>query len=681
MLMFLFLLGVLLSMGVAAFAHKKVDAAKVFILGCGGYFAAYSFVCGMLFLLELFKVMTAVVITDALLLVILLIQLALKHFKMPRIRYNWKDYIPLAIIMIAATFVCRGSIAGFYGTGQDEGLYQIRAMFYCMDKTDENIGFPEYESIAEHKYLQQAYRERIYDLIGYYTDDELMDKGTISGTLHGLGVLPALMALWGKLFGVEYMNHVLFTCYLISIANVWLICRNIKEEKKLYAHIAALLMAVSPIVLWCGLNTLTEIVLTMFITGWFVILTAAGEEGVQLLALLPLGGICVVHILSTALIPLVVIIYWGIFFIRGKKHYLITLMIALLQYALGFTMMKIRFTRYTDGNYVRIFRMTGDILNADNIMAVAWTASVICIAINFVFMIRGSRELIHSRVKLIAGSEKAQGVCRALFMAMLVLILIAFIVLLVKRRDIAVEYPKMTLFGFVYMTGFVIFPAAIATMVKKGKEILIDRRFFAMSLCFIYAIWLYCLLVMPQVWHYYYYIRYLAPFMFLPIVLAGYYAFRLPKAAQIVSAILISTLVIFQSRTLYTGSDLTYCSYRTLMDITSCIGDDDAVLINEQGYHCQRIFTFPIKALTDADVFFVRGAEIKKQMDLLDEDYDKVFLLSLDTGGLVGKHEGWKPIMRIKGEGGTLQDINETFPPYPKDRETIISPIVMMIKE
>ena len=31
-------------------------------------------------------------------------------------------------------------------------------------------------------------------------------------------------------------------------------------------------------------------------------------------------------------------------------------------------------------------------------------------------------------------SEKAQGICRAVFMAMLVLILIAFIVLLVKRK-------------------------------------------------------------------------------------------------------------------------------------------------------------------------------------------------------------------------------------------------------
>lgn len=681
MLMFLFLLGVLLSMGIAAFAHRKVDAAKVFILGCGGYFAAYSFICGMLFLSGLFKVMTAVVITDAVLFLILLIQLAVKHFEMPHIRYKWKDYIPLAIIMIAATFVCRGNIAGFYGTGQDEGLYQIRAMYYCMDKTDENIGFPEYESIAEHKFLQLAYRERIYDLIGYYTDEDLMKKGTISGTLHGLGVLPALMALWGRLFGVEYMNHVVFTCYLITVANVWLICRNIKEEKKLYAHIAALMTAVSPIVLWCGLNTLTEIVLTMFITGWFVILTAAGEEGVQLLALFPLGGICVVHILSTALIPLVVIIYWGIFFIRGKKNYLITLMVALLEYALGFTMMKIRFTRYTDGNYVRIFNQTGNILNVDNIMAVAWTASALCIAISFVFMIRESRELIHSRVRLIAESEKAQRICSVVFTAILVLVLIAFIMQLVKRRDRIEEYPQMTLFGFVYMTGFVIFPAAIATMVKKGREILTDRRFFAMSVCLIYSIWLYCLFVMPQVWHYYYYIRYLAPFMFLPIVLAGYYAFRLPKAAQIVSAVLISVLVIFQSRTLYKGSDLTYCSYRTLMDITSCIGDDDAVLINEQGYHCQRIFTFPIKALTDADVFFVRGSEIQKQMDLLDEEYDKVFLLSLDTGGLVGKHEGWKPIMRIKGQGGTLLNMNDTFPPYPKDREIIISPIVMMIKE
>lgn len=680
--MFVFLAGLLLSMAVAAFAHRKVDAAKVLILGCGGYLAAYAFVSGMLFLLEIFMVGRCAVITMALLLVILIVQLVVKRFEMPQIRYRWKEYLPLAIILLAATFISRGNITGYYGTGQDEGLYQIRAMYYYMDETDTDVYFREYENITESKYERELYGEKILDLLGYHPDLDFHEKyGTIKGVLHGLGVLPALMALWAKLFGLEYMNHVMMTCFLISIGNVWLICRNIKEEKKLYANLAALLFAVSPIVVWCGTNTLTEIVLTMFVTGWFVILTATGEEGVQLLALLPVGGICVLHILSTALIPMIVLIYWGIFFIQGKKSYLMTLQCALVQYILGFSMMKLKFSNYTDGNYNRIFYGTDQFINVDNILTIAWVVTLICMALTLLFMIKGRREAIHKLVRRLGKSDRAQSVSGIVLVIILIATGIGIIIQLMIRADRPDSLTHLSIFGFIIMTGFVILPGAIAVMVKKSSEILTDRRFFALSVCFIYALWLYCIALMPEVWTYFYFIRYLAPFIFLPIVIAGLYAWIIPSRIQIAAAAVISAITMFQSRTLYQGQDLTYCSYRTLMDIASIIGENDAVLINEQGYHCQRIFTFPIKALSGAAVYFVRGSELQKQMDRLDEQYDSVFLVSLDTGRLVGEHVGWTPIYRSRAEGGYYDNSNEKFLPYPTKAEKMSTPVVVMKKD
>ncbi len=681
--MLLFLAGLLLGALVTAFAHKKVDAAKVLILGFGIYLSAYAFVSGVLMLLDLFYVFRTAVITDIVLLVVFVIQLCVKRGERPRLRYTWLEYIPLAIILLAATFISRGNIAGYYGTGQDQGLYQIRALYYYTDRTQEEISFYEYENITESKYEKQSYLEEVYDLIGYNFDKEKAEEeGRITGVLHGLGVLPAMMALWGRLFGLDYMNHIMMLCFLVSVGNVWLICRNIKEEKKLFAHLAALLYAVSPIVVWCGLNTLTEIVLTMFITSWFLILSAAGEEGIQLLSIFPLGGMCVIHIMSTALIPLVVMIYWGVFFIRGKKSYLLTLMFVLAEYGLGFSMMKVRYGYYTDNNYKRIFDMTGGLLNADNMLTVVWTASIICMVISLVFMIRGRRELIHGLVLRISGSEKGQNGCRIAMIVLLLLTAAAMISEFVKRMDRdEFFYSHMTITGYIIMTGIIIFPAAVAVMVVKGKEFLTDRRFFALSIAFIYSILLYCKLLMPEIWRYYYFIRYLSPFIFIPIVLAGMYAYVIPRWAQISAAVLFSGIMLFQSRTLYKGQDLSYCSYRLLEDITSCIGEDDAVLINEQGYHCQRIFAFPVKALSGADVYYVRGSEIQKQMKRLDEEYDTVFLLSIDTGGLVGEHTGWKPIFKGYATGGAQIIVDEGILPYPNDIERLNTPIVLMVKE
>ena len=116
------------------------------------------------------------------------------------------------------------------------------------------------------------------------------------------------------------------------------------------------------------------------------------------------------------------------------------------------------------------------------------------------------------------------------------------------------------------------------------------------------------------------------------------------------------------------------------MDIASIIGENDAVLINDQGYRCQRIFTFPRKALSGAAVYFVRGSEIQKQMDRLDEQYDSVFLVSLDTGRLVGDHEGWTPIYHSRAEGGYYDNTDEKFLPYPTKAETMSTPVVVMKK-
>ena len=679
--MFVFLAGLLLSMGVAALAHRKVDAAKVLILGCGGYLAAYAFVSGMLFLLEIFMVGRSAVITMALLLVILIIQLVVKRFELPVIRYHWKEYLPLAIILVAATFISRGNITGYYGTGQDEGLYQIRAMYYYMDQTDTDVYFREYENITESKYERELYGEKILDLLGYHPDLDFHEKyGTIKGVLHGLGVLPAMMALWAKLFGLEYMNHVMMTCFLISIGNVWLICRNIKEEKKLFANIAALLFAVSPIVVWCGTNTLTEIVLTMFITGWFVILTATGEEGVQLLALLPLGGICVMHIISTALIPMVVLIYWGTFFICGKKSFLLTLMFSLAEYVLGFSMMKLRFTNYTDGNYLRIYYYTDYVINKDNILSIVWIVTFICMAISLLFMIKGRREFFCRLIRRLSKRERAERVCRIVMVVILLITSAGVIFKFVQHVKTDEVFMRMTLIGYILMSGFVIFPAAIAVLIVRSGDLIKDRKFYSLSLCFIYSIWLYCVLLMPEINTYYYYARYLAPYIFLPIVIAGLYAWIIPPKVQIAAAGVITAITMFQSRILYQGQDLTYCSYRTLMDIASIIGENDAVLINEQGYHCQRVFTFPIKALSGAAVYFVRGSEIQKQMARLDEQYDSVFLVSLDTGRLVGEHEGWTPIYRSRAEGGYFDNTDEKFLPYPTKAEKMSTPVVLMKK-
>ena len=67
-------------------------------------------------------------------------------------------------------------------------------------------------------------------------------------------------------------------------------------------------------------------------------------------------------------------------------------------------------------------------------------------------------------------------------------------------------------------------------------------------------------------------------------------------------------------------------------------------------------------------------------MERLDEDYDSVFLISLNTGLLVHKHEGWTPIYYSSAEGGYYENTDEKFLPYPTKATKMSTPVVVMKK-
>ncbi|MCR5249993.1 MAG: hypothetical protein K6E50_05245 [Lachnospiraceae bacterium] len=684
MLMLCFLLGVLLSCLLVGWCARRADPVKLLILGGGVYLGYYVFSAGMLILLGCFLVGTAALLSVILLLASCVVRLIVRKSFRFRIHALRKDHILLAIILAAAAFVSCSQTAGYMGTGQDEGIYQIRAMFYYADRTDDLISFPEYEKVAEEgsKYEKMTYRDELADMLGYKIDEDIEEEeGRIVGILHGLGILPAMMALWGRLFGLRNMNGVITLCYLLSIGNVWLICRNIREERKLFAPLATLMYAGAPLVLWCGQNTLTEIVMTLFLTGCFAVMASPDEEVFQLLSVPFLVGMTSVHIIATVFMPMIVLIYWHAYFVSGKKSFLWSIIGTLIGYGLSFTMMKCCYPRYTDGNYARVYTMTGQLVNGDNILVVVWAAVAVGVILSLIFMLRGERLWLYRAWGDAMESEKAAKVLKIVAVIFAVVTILALAEEFLHCSVIPNAFPRMLISGMVFMSGFVCVPLSIAVFIRKSGELLTDRLFFALVFALFYFMWLYCKLMMPEVPTFYYFARYMAPFLFLPIVLAGYRLSALPKGVLIGGMLALVLLNGWASRLLYLKQDNTYCEYRLIEDITSCIGEKDAVLINEQGYHCERIFAFPIKALSGADVYYVRGSELQKQMDRLDEEYESVFLLSLDTGRLAGEHEGWKVIFRGKAIGGNYEGNQEGILPYPIKWTEVNTPVVMMIKE
>ena len=85
----------------------------------------------------------------------------------PKICIAWKKYLPLLLLLVAFAFVS-GEKSGLYPSGQDEGLYQMRAALYIGGYNNSNVvQFPEYEFIL-NDWEKQVYRERLEEMEGYY---------------------------------------------------------------------------------------------------------------------------------------------------------------------------------------------------------------------------------------------------------------------------------------------------------------------------------------------------------------------------------------------------------------------------------------------------------------------------------------------------------------------------------
>ena len=69
-----------------------------------------------------------------------------------------------------------------------------------------------------------------------------------------------------------------------------------------------------------------------------------------------------------------------------------------------------------------------------------------------------------------------------------------------------------------------------------------------------------CGVMWVMVREYYYFARYMAPYIFLPVILAGYLFRKIPKGVTAVLALIAVAVMILQGGIVYTAQDKTCCS-------------------------------------------------------------------------------------------------------------------------
>lgn len=633
----------------SSMGYRRAGIVRITALGISFYISLYLAVSGILIYTERFTMQR----TAALLIPVFAGAAAIRFLRKGRpakIEPEGKQSIVLAIILVAAALVSWTNHAQLHNTGQDEGLYQMRALYYIGGHYDSTISFPEYR-LNNGRWDQSNFRANFEDMNGFYQEEWDPDSGYPRGVLHGIPTFPALLALWGKIFGISAMQGVLVLCYLISVVNVWLICENLRFGKVCQAA-GTVLYAASPIVLWNAENTLVEIVLAMLLSSFFVLLTERDGKNAFRTAL-PLIGVCFVHILVTMLMPMIVLLYALNWFYSRKRGYVSALIVVLLAYALGFTVMYGVAASYMDSNMFNLYARLKFIMNSDNAVPFIWGIAMFCILAALVTerLLRG--KLLPQK----RPGPKAERICRAA--VILLLIGLAGYSLYFIRGEEWVEWiPQLMIVGIAAMTGYLLLPAALFGTVRESGRLLRDRQFASLALGVYYILIMLGVLLWTVVRSYYYFARYLTPYIFLVVVLAGYVLKKLPPAVTAGLTVLMIAAMILRGPLPYRAQDLTYADYDVVENMSACIGEKDAVLIYEQGYGIHRIYTLPVKALTGADVFFLNPDHPMQQAKMLRHSYDHLYVLQYyDLGA--DPLEGEDMIEIYRGEiSGTFYEMD-----------------------
>lgn len=705
MLICLWILGMAASFLMTALIYRRAEIGRMLVVSQGFYYCIYIVVSGLMIWINHFNLLRGAFGTLlaelAVIATLCLFQSGLfRNAKTARHKLyreeslcftlSWKKYLPLAIILTVSAFLVHEK-AGFYGTGQDQGLYQIRAMMYMGGYNDNIIDFPEYYYV-ENNWEKSEYLRILEDMDGYYLlkKDGLENANEVNGVLHGIATFPALLGLWGKMFGLSNMPGILTVLYLLALANVWLIGDNL-GFKPWVNWLLASFMAVCPIIVWGADQTLTEMGFTVMVCAFLELITENTNRKVYFWSVVPLLAACYYHVIFTVLIPMFVVLYLTNYLQSRKRGFLAALMVLMAGYATGYSMMQDTAWHYTMKNFQQLFSKSRNLLNGENIEAVIWIASALVFAAAVVLFQKEVRRKLFSwwdgvRESALAGKIVSWGIRAA------TLLLIGFFVYKgVKAYRMDMWPMKLSIMGYLIMTGYVMVPAMALGIWMKAGNALRDRKVTALTLSSFYVLFFYCGVLWVLIYYYYYYARYLSAFVVLVLIMGGYFLNRIPWQIAVPVCLCMITLVKSQSSLLYNSQDLTYMSYEQLEEIASLIGDQrrapgedpmvqkDVILIYDQGYHSPRIFTLALKGLTGADILYLNYDRMSVQLMECRAKYDDIYVVQYHLGRFDPLDENWTFLYWGVIKTSIYDNFVESGLPYAKEAVTLNTPISLLI--
>ena len=523
--------------------RKEVSIIRAGVFGVVAYFFISIITSVVLFSFDVFSIGKNAIITFALIAIgmgISFIKLKTKPLK--ALKFNRKECI-FFVAIVLVVLLLSGEKFGFFGMGQDQGVYQTKAieLIYGNNTNELDIYYP-LKTLNEEDF--EYYRDEMGKLQGYYLigqvnpavpDFENGGETRLRGVYHGISTWPAILALFGEMFGVDHMQDcqtIFFICFLML---VFYIFENLKVKTIVEATSLAILATTSEMV-WVSKSALTEMFLAVIIAA-FIYLICHEKKNVRLFAWVPVAVFSFFHVSIYTMMPLFVVTGWMIMAVDKRKRAILPTVMMLISFMAGFAFMMGQALLYTSFNYIMplipyIPKLTNKrlIILVIGTVLIALGITVILFALTKNKFFEKINSVVNDKLGLIVKIS-----------AVLVLIF-AIYKYIRANKGIGIN-PNLNLMAMSLATGILTTLLIFVGIIVVRKNRIKGFSYIALYFCFFY-IMIWSVMLRVYINPFYYFGRYDAPyFSILVIMLALVY--RDIRKADWIPAVCAASVIIY----------------------------------------------------------------------------------------------------------------------------------------
>ena len=647
---------VILSIYIVSVLYERISALKAVVLGVIGYFFTYIIGSALLFWIGKYSIQNAVLVSFGILLLGGII-FAWHRKKKSKLFWYKREWCVLGLVLLIVLPMSINKFE-FFGMGQDQGVYQTKAIELIYDNNQRIFDFEEYSQLPTEEH-QKEYYKTVKGLPGYdvLNDNNPMlsgiaGKSEVAGIYHGIPVFPAILALFGEMFGISHMQECQTLFLILFLMLIFYVLENF-SIKPILQIASMLLVGCAPLVLWTSKSALTEMFLSVIVAAFVMLITEKKEE-LKFFSWIPILVFSFYHVTIYTVMPMIVVLYWGLYIISKDRRYIRNCSLSIVSYMSGFFFMAYISPQYTFNNYTRPLKMLG-FVNYNTLMPFVACMCVVAMVINIMLykiivknMFFKIRDIMYRHRDVI-------------YKGILAVLLIVFIILCIRNCTSIYDIGNVTLIAMVITTGVFLIPVILIETFCMSKEEMRGEGFYIVSVMFTYMILIYNMFFRSNLAYLYYYGRYLVPYMLIVVVLFCYINNERKHYKAALVAFLGGAVFIEPDFLLATQVDDTRVSWKVLEGVLDNIeGENSAVIVANE---LEDVLFLPIKSAGNA--VFNEWEEIQSEVDFLSDKYENVYYISND-GEMLANEEDFTAIYREYGEASEeIQTELQTFSKYP----------------